>query len=105
MRPDVVVGTGGFQSFPACVVAALCGVPVAIIEPNALPGLANRVLSRFAKVAFLAFPAAEAGLHGRCGVRVTGCPVREEVAAVGVGLGGRSEGVGGGRWGLGRGGG
>ena len=53
-------------------------MPVAIIEPNALPGLANRVLSRFAKVAFLAFPAAEAGLHGRCGVRVTGCPVRDE---------------------------
>jgi UDP-N-acetylglucosamine--N-acetylmuramyl-(pentapeptide) pyrophosphoryl-undecaprenol N-acetylglucosamine transferase len=72
----VVVGTGGYVSAPAVLGAALARVPVLLVEPNAVPGVANRWLSRFAADAALAFPAAAAGLA--CRSAVTGVPVRAE---------------------------
>lgn len=55
LRPHVVVGLGRHASGAPCLVAALRGLPLALLEQNAYPGLANRGLSRFASVAFLAF--------------------------------------------------
>ena len=43
---DIVVSVGGYASVPAVVAAALGRVPVALIEPNAVPGRANRVAAR-----------------------------------------------------------
>lgn len=74
----VVVGTGGYVSAPAVLGAALARVPVLLVEPNAVPGVANRWLSRFAADAALAFPAAAAGLA--CRSTLTGVPVRAEFA-------------------------
>lgn len=48
IRPDVVVGFGGYASGSIVGVAKLFGVPVLIHEQNLLPGRANRILSRFA---------------------------------------------------------
>ena len=75
---SVVVGTGGYVSAPAVLGAALARVPVLLVEPNAVPGVANRWLSRFAAEAALAFPAAAVGLA--CRSAVTGVPVRGEFA-------------------------
>ena len=46
-KPDIVVGTGGFVCGPVLLAAALMGVPTVIQEQNALPGITNKILSRF----------------------------------------------------------
>ena len=76
----VVVGTGGYVSAPAVLGAALAGRPSLLLEPNAVPGTANRWLSRWASDAALAFDACAGRLH--CGGAVTGVPVRAEFAAL-----------------------
>lgn len=53
LAPQVVVGLGGFPSFGPVVAARTLGVPVALFEPNAIPGLANRVLARLAREAYV----------------------------------------------------
>lgn len=67
VRPALVVGTGGYASGPACGWAVLTGIPVALQEQNAFPGLATRWLSRFARQIHLGFP--EALAHLRPGPR------------------------------------
>ena len=57
-RPALVVGTGGYASGPACGWAVLTGIPVALQEQNAFPGLATRWLSRFARQVHLGYPEA-----------------------------------------------
>jgi UDP-N-acetylglucosamine--N-acetylmuramyl-(pentapeptide) pyrophosphoryl-undecaprenol N-acetylglucosamine transferase len=81
---DVVVGVGGYASGPAVLAAARARRPVVLHEQNAVPGLANRVLSRVARRIALSFPEAESLLprSARRRVVVTGNPVRAEVAAV-----------------------
>jgi len=45
-KPDVVIGVGGYASFPMLTAAILAGYPRVIMEQNAIPGLANRTLGR-----------------------------------------------------------
>lgn len=54
-RPDVVVGVGGYASGPVVLAAKLQGVPTAVQEQNAFPGLTNRILGRFVRIVFVAF--------------------------------------------------
>lgn len=63
--PDLVVGTGGYASGPACAYAMLRGIPVALQEQNSYPGLTTRLLSRRARQVHLGFP--EAARHLRPG--------------------------------------
>jgi len=56
VRPDAVVGVGGYASGPVALAAWLLRIPLVIVEPNSYAGLANRVLGRFAKKVFLCFP-------------------------------------------------
>lgn len=74
-RPHVVVGTGGYVSVPICLAAALCSCPFVIQEQNAFPGLANKILARFATTVFVAFSAALAYLPKHKCV-VCGNPIR-----------------------------
>ncbi|MDR0434955.1 MAG: undecaprenyldiphospho-muramoylpentapeptide beta-N-acetylglucosaminyltransferase [Gracilibacteraceae bacterium] len=76
--PDLVVGTGGYVSGPVVLSAAFFGIPTAIHEQNALPGLTNRVLGRVARAVMLTF-AASAAYYRRRNVHVTGLPVRPEI--------------------------
>lgn len=78
-RPAAVLGTGGYVSAPVVVAARLLGIPVALQEQNALPGAANRLLARFAKLVLLPFPEARRHFGNHPSVRVTGNPVRREV--------------------------
>lgn len=55
IKPDVVLGVGGYASFAMTMAAFLKRVPVAIAEQNAYAGLTNRVLSKFSKKIFLSF--------------------------------------------------
>ena len=58
VRPDVVIGLGGFVSFPAGMMAALKGIPLVLHEQNSTPGLANRVLAGVADRILTGFPEA-----------------------------------------------
>ncbi len=75
-RPDVVLGMGGYAAFPGGMMAALFGKPLLIHEQNAIPGLANRVLSRVADRVLAAFPDA---FNGRVDVIWAGNPVRTDI--------------------------
>lgn len=56
VRPDVVVGLGGYISFPAGVMAACMGKPLVLHEQNSVAGMANKVLALLARRVFTAFP-------------------------------------------------
>ncbi len=56
VKPDVVVGMGGYISFPAGLVARLLKIPLVLHEQNSVAGLSNKVLARFASLVFTAFP-------------------------------------------------
>ena len=75
-RPDVVLGMGGYISFPGGMMASLFGRPLAVHEQNSVAGLANKVLARLADRALQAFPGALPG------AAVCGNPVRREIAAL-----------------------
>jgi UDP-N-acetylglucosamine--N-acetylmuramyl-(pentapeptide) pyrophosphoryl-undecaprenol N-acetylglucosamine transferase len=77
-RPDVVLGMGGYISFPGGMMASLLGRPLAIHEQNSIAGLANKVLSRLADRVLQAFPDALPG------AQLSGNPVRKEIAALAV---------------------
>ena len=80
-RPQAVVGFGGYASFPSVAAAALLGLPRAVHEQNALPGLANRVLGMLAQRVFLTHPD-----RHRCFApeksTLTGNPVRRDILAL-----------------------
>lgn len=58
VRPDVVVGLGGYITFPAGLMSVLLRKPLVLHEQNSVAGLANRVLARVASRVFTAFPGA-----------------------------------------------
>jgi UDP-N-acetylglucosamine--N-acetylmuramyl-(pentapeptide) pyrophosphoryl-undecaprenol N-acetylglucosamine transferase len=74
-NPDVVVGVGGYASVPVLLAAKTMGIPYLIHEQNAWPGLANRLLGRWAKRVCLSFSEADRAFH-RSATVLTGNPVR-----------------------------
>lgn len=79
--PDVVLGFGGFASFPGALMGVACGKPLVIHEANAVAGLANRVLAYGADRVLLGFPGALSGRHA-AKTEWVGNPVRDDIAAV-----------------------
>jgi UDP-N-acetylglucosamine--N-acetylmuramyl-(pentapeptide) pyrophosphoryl-undecaprenol N-acetylglucosamine transferase len=77
---DVVIAVGGYASVPAALAALTLRIPLALVNTDATPGRANRLLARFAGRIFVGFPAAgEALRRGRDDPRVivSGVPLRE----------------------------
>lgn len=75
LRPRAVLSVGGYASGPVALAAALVGVPVAVMEPNSVLGLANRLMAPFAKRAYIAWD--DAGARFRPKVRRDfGVPLR-----------------------------
>lgn len=77
-KPDFVLGVGGYASAPMTLMAALLGKPTAVWEPNAHPGMANRILSRFVKKTYLVFPEAIQYLKSKNNL-ILGMPLREDI--------------------------
>jgi UDP-N-acetylglucosamine--N-acetylmuramyl-(pentapeptide) pyrophosphoryl-undecaprenol N-acetylglucosamine transferase len=76
IRPDVVLGLGGYVAFPGGMMASLLNRPLALHEQNAIAGLANRVLSAVSDKVMVAFPGALRNAEW------TGNPVRRDIAAL-----------------------
>ncbi|MDX1456978.1 MAG: undecaprenyldiphospho-muramoylpentapeptide beta-N-acetylglucosaminyltransferase [Marinobacter sp.] len=79
LKPDCVIGMGGFVTGPGGMAAWLTKTPLLVHEQNAIAGLTNRILARFAKTVMEAFP----GSFGPQRVtRCTGNPVRQDLARI-----------------------
>ncbi|WP_163995190.1 undecaprenyldiphospho-muramoylpentapeptide beta-N-acetylglucosaminyltransferase [Pyxidicoccus caerfyrddinensis] len=77
-KPDVVVGVGGYASGPVVLAAWLMGIPTAIQEQNALPGLTNKVLGKVVRVVFTAFEGASRFFPEKK-VQLIGNPIRRKL--------------------------
>lgn len=91
-RPDAVVATGGYVCVPVGCAAALLRVPLGVQEQNLRPGLATRLIARWARWVSIPHPEAAERLKGRR-TEVTGVPLRRRAIE-----GDRERGLG--RWGL-----
>lgn len=77
-RPDLVVGTGGYASFPVVKEAARRSIPTAVHESNAVPGLTTRALSKVVDRVMVGFEESRSHYDDPSKVVVTGTPVRGE---------------------------
>jgi UDP-N-acetylglucosamine--N-acetylmuramyl-(pentapeptide) pyrophosphoryl-undecaprenol N-acetylglucosamine transferase len=78
-QSQIVVSVGGYASFPAVLAARMRRIPIALVEPNAIPGRANLAAARFAARIFVQFDAAAEVFARRVPgdrVRVWGIPLR-----------------------------
>ena len=75
-RPQVVVGVGGYASGPAMIAAVLKGIPTLAYEPNAVPGMTNKLLGKRVSAAAVNFDATARFFRN---AEVTGVPVRAEI--------------------------
>lgn len=80
-RPAAVFSLGGYVAGPVTLAAWLLRVPVVLMEPNAMPGMANRWISKIARRALLSFSEA-ARFFAADKVVMTGLPVRREFFAL-----------------------
>jgi UDP-N-acetylglucosamine--N-acetylmuramyl-(pentapeptide) pyrophosphoryl-undecaprenol N-acetylglucosamine transferase len=77
-KPDVAIGVGGYASGPVILVAALIGLPTAVLEQNTVPGITNRILSRFVNRVFTTFGLSE-NFFPKRKVMELGNPIRRQL--------------------------
>ncbi len=75
-KPDLVVGTGGYASYPVVRAAAKRGIPTAVHESNAVPGLTTKALSKVVDAVMVGFEESRSHYATPEKVVVTGTPVR-----------------------------
>ena len=73
---DAVVSVGGYAAMPVAIAARLGGVPLFVVEPNAIPGRVNRLTARFARCAFVGFESTRSHLHAGTESICVGVPLR-----------------------------
>jgi undecaprenyldiphospho-muramoylpentapeptide beta-N-acetylglucosaminyltransferase len=81
-RPRVVVSVGGYASVPASLAAVVLGVPLVLVNVDAVPGAANRMFGRFARASAVGWDGT-----GLPRAVVTGTPVRPDITDFGRGPG------------------
>ena len=77
-KPDIVIGTGGYASFPMVLAATQCGIKTAIIEANAIPGIATKRLAPKVDCVMTTYSATEKMISAKKVVE-TGTPIRQEI--------------------------
>ncbi len=77
-RPDMVLGVGGYSAGPVALAAWFLGIKIVLHEQNILPGITNRILSRFAGLVCVSLQDTKISLSPEK-LRVTGNPVRKEI--------------------------
>lgn len=78
IRPDLVIGVGGYSSGPVLLVAKLSGIPTMIHEQNTVPGLANRMLGKFVDTIAVSYQESIKSFPPER-TWLTGNPVRKEI--------------------------
>ncbi len=86
-RPRAVLSVGGYASGPVSLAAALLRVPLPVLEPNSVVGLANRILAPFARRAYIAWDGAASPFRADAR-RLYGVPLRAGFARVPYAAGG-----------------
>ena len=76
LRPDVVLGMGGYPAFPGGIMASLLNKPLLIHEQNSIPGLTNKMLAKFADKVLTGFPDS---IKDKKKVVFSGNPVRNDI--------------------------
>jgi len=79
LKPEIVIGTGGYVSAPAVLAASFMRVPTFIQEQNSFPGISTRILSLFTKKVFIAYEESRKYFWVKKKLQVTGNPVRPEI--------------------------
>ena len=77
-KPDVIVGTGGYASFPALLAGSMLGIPTCVHESNAMPGLTTRLIANRVDRVLVCFPESVGYYRNAKKVEVVGMPVRRE---------------------------
>ncbi|MFH1784268.1 MAG: undecaprenyldiphospho-muramoylpentapeptide beta-N-acetylglucosaminyltransferase [bacterium] len=80
-KPHVIMGTGGYVSFPVVVAGFMLRVPTIIHEQNSIPGLTNRVLSKIATSITISFMSTQRYFPAKKTI-LTGNPVREGIVSM-----------------------
>jgi len=78
-KPDVVIGTGGYVCGPVLLAASILGIPTLVQEQNVIPGVTNKILSRFVKKIALGYDDAAKHFSNQDKVIYTGNPIRSDV--------------------------
>jgi UDP-N-acetylglucosamine--N-acetylmuramyl-(pentapeptide) pyrophosphoryl-undecaprenol N-acetylglucosamine transferase len=81
VKPDVVLGMGGFVSGPGGLMATMMGIPLVLHEQNRVPGTTNRLLAKRATAVLEAFPES---FPSAVSANATGNPLRREIASLPV---------------------
>lgn len=79
-RPRAIIGLGGYASAPLVLAAKWLGIPVVLLEQNSVPGKSTRWLARWSACVCLSYPESVRYFGSRISTRLTGNPVREEIA-------------------------
>lgn len=82
LKPDALIGLGGYASFAPAFAGSLLGIPTLIMEQNAVPGIANKVLSRFADIICVTYHESLSSFP-RNKTYITGNPVRQKILNAG----------------------
>ncbi len=78
-QPDIVIGLGGFASYPIVREAARRKIPVILLEQNVIPGRATTFLSRWADCLCVTYDQTHQYFSRRVKIKTTGNPVRQEI--------------------------
>ncbi len=84
-KADIVIGVGGYSSGPVAIAAWMMRIKVILHEQNIIPGITNKVLSRFANRIYVSF-AQTANHFSITEIKTTGNPVRNEILNVKPGM-------------------
>ncbi len=78
IKPDVVLGFGGYISLPVCIAAYFLNIPVVIHEQTLQAGAANKIIAKWAKMICVSWPSSKDFFPGK-NVILTGNPIRKEI--------------------------
>jgi UDP-N-acetylglucosamine--N-acetylmuramyl-(pentapeptide) pyrophosphoryl-undecaprenol N-acetylglucosamine transferase len=79
IKPNIVIGTGGYVSASVALISSIIGIPTFIHEQNAIPGITNQILSLTSRIVFLSFPESRNHFWRKGKTICVGNPIREEI--------------------------
>ncbi len=77
--PDVIISKGGYGSIPAVIAGWMLRIPIFLHESDSIPGLANKISSKFCEKVFVSFPMADTEYFPKHKMIETGNPIRSEL--------------------------